>query len=160
MRPIPRAPRDTETAFELPWRLQISPNPNGGFAHRTDAVEQAGASSCGTRGSACAPSQGDVVEIDEDQKTYRTVRAIWTRDHDRFPFQPDPAPEGASRTRTVRTTTPDVPDVAELARPDAARARDVELPASRDSGDAWTPPAVDVDRLMLTSLGGWLSSPT
>ncbi len=25
-------------------------------------------------------------------------------------------------------------------------------------GDYWTPPAVDVDRLMLTSLGGWLSS--
>ena len=157
IRPIPRAPRDTETALELPWRLQISPNPNGGFAHRTEAVEQAGRVELWHSRLGVRAVDGDVVEIDEDQKTYRTVRAIWTRDHDRFPFQPDPAPEGAFPNSNGQDDEPDY-RMALNSRDRMLLVHETSNFGLTRQGDDWTPPAVDVDRLMLTSLGGWLSS--
>ena len=39
-RPAPASP--TETSIELPWRLQISPNPHGAFAHSLVPIEHEG----------------------------------------------------------------------------------------------------------------------
>jgi hypothetical protein len=157
IKPIPRPPTDTETGLELPWRLILSPCTDGGFAHRTDAAPQAGRvelwhSRLGVR--VTAPKG---VRVDEELTAQRIVRAIWTRDHDRFPYDPPP---NEPQVFGQASGDGDVPEFRK-----SLNSRDRILIVHETSnfgllrnGQAWTPPPVSVDRLMLTSLGGWLSS--
>ena len=158
IKPAPRAPTATETAIELPWRLMLSPSVEGAFVHRTDAVDQAGRvelwhSRMGVR----VPQKKGADRIDEDLAGSRTVRAIWTRDHDQFPYDPPPdIPEAFGNASGLG----DNPEFRK-----SLNSRDRILIVHETSNfrlkrntKAWTPPAVEVDRLMLTSLGGWLSS--
>ena len=63
----------------------------------------------------------------------------------------------ASRWRTEAGRPVQVRMSLQQPRPDDARARDLELPPQAERR-RWTPPAVPTNRLMLTSLGGWLDS--
>jgi hypothetical protein len=38
----PRSPTDTQTAIELPWRMQLSPHADGAFAHAVEPVDPDG----------------------------------------------------------------------------------------------------------------------
>lgn len=164
--PLPTSPATTQTALELPWRLQISPNRHGAFAHSPSAVEHEGRielwhSRLGVR----ATDDGGIPSVDERRIDLRTIRAIWARDFDHLPavlgkpeFQFNGAP-----------TANNFPDAAGSEdRPKvrmALNSRDrmmlvhetANFHLKRGASD-WPPEAVPVNRLMLTGLGGWLDS--
>lgn len=150
--PEPRAPLETETAIEIPWRMQLSPHADGAFAHADQPVEHGGRvelwhSRLGQRATA---EDGSPI-VDEDDATHRTVRAIWTRDMQAGPLAPA-VPDAMGGT--------DVPNFTKSLTTRDRRMLVNETSNFRltRSNARWTPPAVDVDRLMLTTLGGWLRS--
>ena len=164
--PTPAAPNDTETALELPWRLVISPNYHAAFAHSSAQVEHNGRvelwhSRLGLReideqGKPILDDDGH-PQVDELRSDYRTVRAIWARDYDvlksQFPFSSPPS--GTDFPNADRSE--DIPKKTRLALNSRDRMMLVHETANFQM-DHWTPPAVRVNRLMLSSLGGWLDS--
>ncbi|WP_404386509.1 hypothetical protein LL946_08025 [Knoellia locipacati] len=150
--PSPRAPEPTETAIELPWRLQLSPHDEGAFTHAHQPVEHDGRvelwhSRLGQR----ATDDAGTPTVDEKDSSARTVRAIWTRDMTAGPLAPA-APDA--------TGTTDVPSwTKSLTTHDRRMLVDETSNWRLRRGRArWQPQPVKVDRLMLTALGGWLSS--
>ena len=126
----PSPPSPTTTAIELPFRLLLSPNKFGTWIHALAPV---------TRGdrtelwhTRLATRIGDSVT--EDLHPYRTVRAIWSRDHD----------IGINSDR---------PYLMPLDQDDRRQIVDVTSDFS-----IGTPTPVAVKHLMLSSLGGWLDS--
>jgi hypothetical protein len=163
--PTPAAPNDTETALELPWRLVISPNYHAAFAHSPTQVEHNGRVELWhTRlGLREIDGQGKPIldddghpQVDELRSDYRTVRAIWARDYDvlksQFPFSSPP--NNASFPNADRSQD-------EPSQRLALNSRDRMMLVHETANfqiDHWTPPAVQINRLMLSSLGGWLDS--
>ncbi|QAY72003.1 hypothetical protein ET445_00320 [Agromyces protaetiae] len=169
--PSPRPPEQTETAIELPWRLQLSPHSRGAFAHSLDEVEhdervELWHTRLGTRigqvdeAAAVEASEAIPAPVNESDPGARTVRAIWTRDYDR-------ATDAADESRAKKIA---VDAAADLANPQPFRGSlsprdrrqlvhltsDFRWPKSTGE-DRWEPRAFRADALMLTSLGGWLS---
>jgi hypothetical protein len=171
--PLPRAASPTETSIELPWRLQVSPNTHGAFAHSPTPVEHGdrvelwhtrlGVRAIDANGKPLLDEHGDPI-VDERSPQMRTIRAIWARDFDvflaigkpQFGFKPSPkgvdfpAASGAADEPRERM---------------ALNSRDRMMLVHQTSNfhlkrrrRAWTPPAVPTNRLMLTALGGWLDS--
>jgi hypothetical protein len=148
----PQLPHTQETAIELPFRLLLSPNRSGAWAHADDPVSHNGRielwhTRLGTRDQ----TTGGVDELTPD---LRTVRAVWTRDPG---FQPAAA---------APTTRPDddparVFDVNGVngheSLTDIDRARIVQLTSNFDRYTAPNEPVpAAANLLMLTSMGGWL----
>lgn len=159
--PTPREPSPTETAIELPWRLLLSPHPGAGFAHRAapTAAEDGRVELWHTRlGSRSEDS------VDENPRDDRTVRAVWARDFDETPgftFHATP-PGGAAKEFPEADQSQDVP---RWRSPLNSRDRMMLVHETsnfrlRDAGGVsrYIPPSVEVDRLMLSALGGWLAS--
>ncbi len=150
--PPPRPPTETETAIELPWRLQLSPHADGAFAHAAAPVDHDGRvelwhSRLGQR----VVGDDGAVHVDEINAVPRTVRAIWTRDMETGPLAPEHL-DAMGKT--------DIPSYTK-----SLTTRDRRMIVHETSNfnllrnrARWTPPAVDVERLMLTTLGGWLRS--
>ncbi len=157
----PREPSPTETALELPWRLQLSPHSGSAFAH-------------GTRAAASADGRVELWHtrlgsrtaggVDESSRDARTVRAVWARDFDETPgfaFHPQPLPATEGKEFPEADQSQDVP---RWRSPLNSRDRMMlvhetsNFRLSTARGLRYTPPAVGVDRLMLSSLGGWLAS--
>ncbi|MCP2030986.1 hypothetical protein L1277_001077 [Okibacterium sp. HSC-33S16] len=151
--PVPREPTSTETAIELPWRLQLSPHSRGAFAHSTAEVSHGGRTELwhtrlGTRTDGATPG------IDEVDPATKTVRAVWTRDFDRtgeaFPV----------KAAEIRRDDPELsPFRASLS------IRDRKFIVHQTSNFAltgmpagWMPIPATVHNLMLTAVGGWLDS--
>ena len=109
--PVPREPSPTETAVELPWRLQLSPHPDAAFTHASaPAVSADGRVELWHTRLASRSEQG----VTERPKDDRTVRAVWARDFEEtsgFGFHPAPLAQPA-----------------EQPGPDDAGARELELP--------------------------------
>jgi len=162
--PLPAGPpAATHTALELPWRLVISPNDRGAFAHSPVAVEHEGRfelwhTRLGVRAS---DKDGNPV-VDERRKDLRTVRAIWARDYEGLT---DP-PHGFV-SPPVATSFPDADGSDD--RPEvrmSLNSRDrmmlvhetANFHLVRNGTRDWPPEAVPTNRLMLTALGGWLDS--
>lgn len=163
--PKPRKPLQTETAIELPWRLQLSPHSQGAFAHSVDAVEHDGRvevwhSRLGSRTAAQADAPADAPRVTETDPATRTVRAVWTRDFG----LPGHSPEGMGATLPTDEDLGDPntlpPFRATLSIRD--RMQLVHLTSNhhfpKAPAPSWTPTAVPVENLMLTAIGGWLSS--
>src|SRR5207253_1364944 len=154
---------------ELPWRLILSPNHYGAFAHSLVPVEHNGRvelwhSRLGVRGD--HPDIDGHPTVDEDADFYRTVRAVWARDFDVLSGNPDWAfhspPVSANFPKADGTD--DRPQVRM-----ALASRDRMMLVHETSNfhltktagrrkSAWTPSAVPADRLMVSALGGWLHS--
>ncbi len=145
--PPPRAPGPGETAIELPWRLQISPPGTAGFTHATDPVEHGG------RIELWHSRLGHHGEDGVDDSHGATIRAIWARDMTPplAPAFPDAMGGTDVPFFTKSLTTYDRQMLVH-------ETSDFHLTRDQAKRIPWTPPAVDVDRLMLTALGGWLSS--
>jgi hypothetical protein len=85
--PRVRAPREDETALEVPWRLILSPSALEGFTHAdipTPADDEPGHvelwhSRLGVRVTA---ADGTLLRVDEGPHAQRIVRAVWNRDRD------------------------------------------------------------------------------
>ncbi|HEX7276305.1 MAG TPA: hypothetical protein VF244_02930 [Acidimicrobiales bacterium] len=126
------SPPDDQTAIELPWRLVLSPRPDAGWAHARLPVEHKGRTEMWhTRLGTRVPPD----KVDEHDPSKRKVRAVWARDPG---FSPATAPN-----------PPDQPPFFSLSADD--RWQIVGLSARVANRRA-----IDVDRLMLSTLGGWL----
>lgn len=158
--PLPDSPpAATQTALELPWRLVISPNDRGAFAHSPVAVEHEGRFELWhTRlGVRATDAKGNPV-VDERRKDLRTVRAIWARDYEivkPFVHPPDatsfPDADGSDDRPQVRMSL-NSRDRMMLVHETA------NFHLVRNRTNDWPPEAVPTNRLMLTALGGWLDS--
>jgi hypothetical protein len=162
--PLPdHPPAATHTALELPWRLVISPNDRGAFAHSPTAVEHEGRfelwhTRLGVRG---ADKDGRPL-VDERRKDLRTVRAIWARDYEGLTNPPH-----GFESPPVATSFPDADGSDD--RPQvrmSLNSRDrmmlvhetANFHLVRNRTQDWPPESVPTNRLMLTALGGWLDS--
>jgi hypothetical protein len=159
--PLPEHPSATETAIELPWRLIVSPNRTGGWAHSQTAVERDGRTELwhtrlGTRGK----DANGLPVILEGPSPDRTIRALWARDWDElpgFPFTPTPADTdfpnaNGEDDRPKHRTSLNSRDRMMLVH----ETSNFHLETANDTD--WPPEAVPVERMMLSTLGGWLES--
>ena len=131
--PAVRAPLAHETAIEMPWRLFLSPHSGLGWAHATNTVTRNGRTEIWhTR---LGVRSGN--SVNEWNPSGRTVRAVWSRDN---VFK--------------------LPNIHPLANNSTLTPQDridiVEATADKTKVTSGNPQPVQVNRLMLSPLGGWL----
>ena len=140
--PAPLAPTATETAIEMPYRLIISPNQCGAWAHASVPVSsESGRTELWHTRLGCRGAAGDPIdESARTQRPFRNISAIWARDQANFPATAPPHDQ-------IRSTT------------------SIPFRASLDTLDRWNIvhqsrgfSDIVTNRLMLTSLGGWLDA--
>ncbi|MEP6707912.1 MAG: hypothetical protein ABJC05_10350, partial [Pyrinomonadaceae bacterium] len=150
--PKPRAPGDTETALELPYLLILSPNIFGAWAHAQLPVTSQKAkrtelwhTRLGVRGK---------DRVDEQTETLRTVRAIWARD---LSFRDDAFSPPAHANDPFRMTL-DADDRYNIVH--LSSNYTIILPATggHPTRRPYEPNPVNVERLMLSSMGAWINS--
>lgn len=144
--PDPRPPLASETALEVPSRLQLSPSIDGAWAHAT--------SMAGERGDGTGPVElwhsrlgvrvvapDGTVSVDETDPSQRVVRAIWTRDVSAWGQEPPPpSPEVPFRMSTAPSERYEV----------------VGLSTGAGMSIWSNPNPVDVNRMALSSLGAFI----
>jgi hypothetical protein len=154
---IPRLanPRPYETAIESPYRLIVSPNKFGAWAHSPAAVTSGKSGRTElwhTRLAVRRDTNKDgKLDIDESYSDLRTIRAIWTRDGS---FTPDSTTPPAHANVPFRMSL-DAFDRHNIVHLSA------NFTLSRPSvggkpRQRFEPLPIDVDRLMLTSQGAWM----
>jgi hypothetical protein len=155
----PRQPTETETSIEYPWRLQLSPHAQSAWAHDHEAVDHGSGryELWHTRLAVRGENEDGGEIVDEDDEDNRTVRAVWATD-----------PGFAQRVSSTEPTQPtdDYPPFRMSLTPedrlDIVRlSTDWRLWAQGRQGrggQTFMPEVVEVDKLMLSSLGGWMSS--
>ena len=147
---MPFEPRNYETSIELPTRLELSPNAYCGWAHQVAAPTPSAAGRVElwhTRlGVRSADGTVDEVALD----ALRTVRAVWARD---TTFELNP----------TDVVTGDYVAAGDFEASLRATDRTKIVYQSSNFGDAKhkvnaAPRPVQVNRLMLSALGGFLDS--
>ncbi|HEX2042778.1 MAG TPA: hypothetical protein VHF24_09085 [Acidimicrobiales bacterium] len=141
--PALAAPSNTETAIELPYRLIISPNVHAAWAHRTLPVPGTFSELWHTRLATRVADASGALKTVEDDHPLRAVRAVWCRDKE-FSPNVDQRPMDPQKPEPFRTSL-------------TQRQRFDIVHSSANHALSGVAP-VDVDRLMLTSLGGWIDS--
>lgn len=173
--PLPSRPTETETSLEVPWRLLISPNAFGAFAHSAEVVEHEGRHELwhtrlavrarDKEGKPILDGAGEPM-VDERTPDLRTIRAIWARDYDILPAALS-KPEFGFTSPPAGINFPDADETQD--RPEertSLNSRDrmmlvhetANFHLKRNGTQTWTPEAVSTNRLMLTALGAWLDS--
>jgi hypothetical protein len=144
------------TSIEMPYRLMISPHKDSAWAHEYEPVDHDGefAELWHTR---LAIKKASRAEADEADNTHRTIRAIWSPDYC-APNSPCWPRDHADYKNPFRMSL-DNQDRHELVHLTSNYC--ISIPTSCDSPGKtkpYVPGAVQVEQLMLTSLGGWLKS--
>lgn len=127
----PQAPDQKTTAIEAPFRLIISPNKHGAWKHEMGPVAHGGRVELWHTRLGTRTGSG----IDEGPNVQRTIRAIWSRDHD----HPPPANQ------------PNLPFLMPLDQDDRRQIVHITADFTKKSIAP-----VGVNRLMLSALGAWL----
>lgn len=143
--PDVRKPTGDETAIEAPWRLFLSPSELGGFAHSSQPVRslqhrnlvELWHTRLGVRAESGSRRS---IRIDEGRHPQRLVRAIWARDQEKMT-------EPTSHSDAGFRTSLDSLDRFILVRQSAGDAQVANV----------RPEPIDVQQLMLSSLGAWLN---
>jgi len=148
----PTEPGPLETALELPYRLLLSPNQHGQFAHATAPQSSPTGrvelwhSRLGVR------NQNGVTDESASGAAYRTVRALWTRD----------AKFDASDACTYDDPQPPEPFLDAMTASDRIaivhQSSNFTPKSCNPKGKTSAPEPIHVDRLMLTALGGYLTA--
>jgi hypothetical protein len=151
-------PRDTETALELPFRLILSPNRYGAWAHSPAPVSSpsTGRTELWHTRLATRQETDDGLVIEEADHRLRTVRAVWARSGSEPPdpqqaFDTDPAnsPGHSNEPFRMSLDPADRFDIVHLS---------ANFNIRRSRTRYYRPVPVDVDRLLLASLGAWIDS--
>jgi hypothetical protein len=150
-------PTDTETSLEIPFRLILSPNRYGAWAHASQPVVSpaTGRTELWHTRLATREETEEGIVIEEDDHPLRTVRAVWARSGSDPPapkqiFDPDPAKRPDHSNEPFRMSL-DPTDRFEI----------VHLSSNfnlKDGRKTYRPEPIDVNRLMLASLGAWVDS--
>jgi hypothetical protein len=185
VRPI--EPGETQTAIEMPWHLLLSPHADSAWAHATGPVRHTSTGPGGerdvyelwhTRLAARAVDTRDSEPFaDELDDRRRTVRAVWALDeefeqHLQFDSSPsfdDTQPRLEEGIGPVFRQTVDDRDRYDIVRLSSDFGIDpgnaCPVPITLPGGEVvcpptrtYTPTPIDVHRLMLSSLGGWLDA--
>lgn len=142
-------PTDTQTAIEAPTRMILSPNSYGAWVHATAPVESAQSGRVELWHTRLAiRATGGVTEEDDFR---RTVRAIWSPDvkaAEPFAFTEHPEPPTPFRASL------DAFDRHNIVHLSANHQLFLPGPGPKKRHK---PQPIDVDRLMLTSLGVWMN---
>ena len=132
-----RQPQAFETAIEAPWRLFLSPNRTGAWAHSATPVASDGKTELWHTRLAVRRMSGS--EAIADETLPRTVRAVWSPDYTPGALPPHHEPPLPFRM------------------PMDANDRDQIVRLSSDfSIRGYRPPAINADKLYLTALGAWM----
>ncbi len=127
-------PASHQTAIELPWRLVLSPRPDAGWAHAAAPVTHGPRTELWHTRLGTRTASG----VDEFDPAKRTVRAVWARDPGFSPTKKPSSPPNEDPQFSL--TALDRWEIVGLTSRVAQRR------------------PVQVDRLMLSALGGWLDS--
>jgi len=136
-------PAAHQTALELPYRLILSPHALNLWAHSIRAVTRNGRTELWHTRLAAANPDGSIVDTGSP---YMAIRAVWSPD-----CNVEAPSSGPGHSNAPFRMSLDRQDRHEI----------VHLTSNFGmtyAGSPWQPKPVDVDRLMLTSLGGWLDS--
>jgi hypothetical protein len=145
-KPKPEQPSASETAIEVPWQVILSPHKRSAWAHSSQPVSSDGRTELWHTRLAVRTKDG---AVDEQKSGERTVRAVWTPGFNRNQA-PDPSQLGPFR---MPLTPRDRWELVELTS-------DFALPSPNPTPQAryYVPKPVNVDHLMLSSLGAWINS--
>lgn len=140
-----KEPELYQTAIEAPFRLILSPNYYAGWAHARKAVEHGGRTELWHTRLGVRSQEG---QVDERSDYYRTVRAVWAQDY--ASACPGPVPDKAI-FQPPFLTSPTTDDRCQMVRLSA------DQPLAKGDGSAYVPAPIQVNRLMLSTLGAWLN---
>jgi hypothetical protein len=154
------SPTGWDTALELPTRLVLAPNQYGAWAHAASEVTSSVSQRTELWHTRLGVRASGVVDESDKHADARTVRAIWTRD---LAFVLDPTASPPDASKYVETGACKPPSESgcidtEWAPLRAIDRADIVFESANfgTTSKRRTPKAIQVNRLMLTSLGGWL----
>ncbi len=136
-------PAAHQTALELPYRLILSPHALNLWAHSIRAVTRNGRTELWHTRLAAANPDGSIVD---SGSPYMAVRAVWSPDCN--PDAPTPGPGHSNAPFRMSLDRQDRHEIVHL----------TSNFGLKYGTSAWQPKPVEVERLMLTSLGAWLDS--
>jgi hypothetical protein len=149
--PLPaiREPQATETAIESPWRLYLSPNYSGAWAHSTTPVTLGARTELWhTRLAVRTPAPSGFTA---DETIPRRVRAVWSPDYSSGPIPPHAGPPYMQVNAPFRMSL-DPNDRDQIVR----LSSDFTLSLSPFAPIPYDPISIPTDKLYLTSLGAWI----
>lgn len=132
-----QAPTAYQSIIEAPYRVGLSPNKYAAWAHSLTPVTHEDRTELWHTRLGVRAKDGTV---DEESTYYRTVRAIWSPD-----YNASAPPPGSGDTSPFR-----------MSLTSAQRNQIVRL-TSDFTIQGYSPKAIQVERLMLSSLGAWLN---
>jgi hypothetical protein len=145
--PAIRAPLATETAIEMPWRLFLSPNYSGAWAHSRNAVTLGGRTELWHTRLAVRKQQG--AQAAADESIPRRVRAVWSPDYSPGAIPPHAPPYVQPQAPFRMSLDPD--DRDQIVR----LSSDFNMNAA-GAPINFPPVSIAADKLYLTSLGAWI----
>jgi hypothetical protein len=147
--PAIRAPASTETAIEAPWRLFLSPNYSGTWAHAAQPVTLDNRTELWHTRLAVRAAKGDGFSADETIP--RRVRAVWSPDYNPNFIPPHPVPPfGAVEAPFRMSLDPNDRDQIVRLSSDFTMSLGATVPLR------YVPISIPTDKLYLTSLGAWI----
>ncbi len=161
LKPQLQKPSDIQTAIELPYRLLVSPNGHGAWAHALKPITRNGWTELwhtrlGVRGSDDSNESEGADLVDERSQLYRTIRAVWATGP-RFSTDWQASVPHYDSTKPASEAEPFRMSLDEFDRHNVVHLS-ANFRIARKTGGDYIPAAVSVNRMMLTSLGGWLDS--
>jgi hypothetical protein len=145
---VPAEPGLHDTAIELPTRLLVSPNRHTRFLHQSEPVESSRGRVELWHTRLAALTAAGVV--DERATALRTMRALWVRGQPIDPEDPSLDPSDSD--------PPFEASISSAQRNKIVHQSSNWTQEGVESGDTEPAQPIDVDRMMLTALGGYLES--
>lgn len=142
-------PLATQTRIEAPWRLILSPNYSGAWAHSATPVTLSNRTELWHTRLAVRTQQGDGITADET--IARRVRAVWSPDYTSgaIPGHPSPPFDPNDDAAPFRMSL-DPDDRDQIVRLSS------DFTMSVSAGHAYPPISIPADKLYLSTLGAWI----
>jgi hypothetical protein len=141
-----REPGPTETGIEAPWRVLLSPNYSGAWAHSSTPVTLSNRTELWHTRLAVRTQQGDKFTADETIP--RRVRAVWSPDYITGATPGHPPPFGTDPAPFRMSLDPD--DRDQIVRLSS------DFTMTESPGHAYVPISIPADKLYLSTLGAWI----